>query len=93
MVKNTGIVASEEHRREAAARANVAASTPVVRVGGAWLHESAQAAFGSWIDLTAQEYGLPAPKQDGDGDTIHYGMSAAGEFLLWEPDAEAGSGG
>ena len=83
MIKNTGIIVSEEHCKVALARARGVLSTPVIKVDGAWLPDEARLNFGDWLDALAQSYGLPPPEVR-DGETYHYGMTMKSEFTKWE---------
>lgn len=85
MIKNTGIVVSEEHRRVALNRARGAVNVPIIKVHGVWLPDEARLDFGDWLDALAESYGLPPPSVV-DGETIHYGMTNGGEFTRWEGD-------
>lgn len=89
MIKNTGIKVSDEHREIALQRARGVVSAPIIKVHGEWLQDEERIAFGDWLDNLAQSYGLPPPEKDSDGDVIHYGMTAAGEFTKWEGDPNA----
>ena len=89
MIKNTGIKVSEEHRLIALKRARGVVSTPIIKVHGKWLPDEERMLFGDWLDGLAQSYGLPPPKKGSDGEVIHYGMTADGEFTKWEGDPDA----
>lgn len=88
MIKNTGIVVSEEHRKATLERAQGVVSTPVIKVHGAWLPDEARLEFGDWLDKLAESYGLPPPVKNSEGDVVHYGMTAKGEFTKWEGDID-----
>jgi hypothetical protein len=88
MVKNTGIVVTDEHRSAALARARGVVGTPIIKVHGVWLPDEARLDFGTWLDALAQSYGLPAPSKTSEGEIVHYGMTAKGEFTCWAGDAD-----
>jgi hypothetical protein len=85
MILRTGVFASAEHVEEARRRSRAVRETPVMCVGGVWLHEHESEIFKKWLDDLAQAYGLPEPGRV-DGEVNHYGMTSRGEFNRYAPD-------
>lgn len=88
MIKNTGVRVSKEDFDIAHQRANGVVTAPVIKVHGKWIPEQERLAFGEWLDALAKNYGLPAPERNTDGEVVHYGMTADGEFTRWVGDAD-----
>jgi hypothetical protein len=84
MIEKTGIRLKPKHIEELKRMSGEVASTPVMAVRGSkTLSSYASEAFAARVDDLAQEYSLPAPEVDEDGDVNHYGVDQDGEFVRW----------
>ena len=88
MIKETGIVVSNEHRQAALSKARGVVATPLIIHNGHSIHDDARLDFGDWLDELAVAYGLPVPAKTSDGDVVHYGMDNSGQFTQWVGDAD-----